>query len=188
MLARFVADGEHDLGVVPTRAWDVLGVTSLRALNTPFLVSSDAGMRAVIASDLRAGPVRWPAGRRVSRGSTSGRARCDGFSAPRPDGPTCRPGREADPQPESKTVSALLEAMGATAVQGKTSPRTQRGMESSFSMPGVGDLVATGNVVFFPRSRPSWPTRSCERDYDPAQWQILLDAAAATGASCPSPS
>src|SRR4051794_37035077 len=52
-LARGVADGTWDMGLVPGRAFDVLGVDSLRALNTPFLITSEAALRAVLESDLR---------------------------------------------------------------------------------------------------------------------------------------
>ena len=50
--AATVVDGTYELGLVPSRAFDVLGVDSLRALNTPFLVTSQAATRAVLASDL----------------------------------------------------------------------------------------------------------------------------------------
>jgi TRAP-type C4-dicarboxylate transport system substrate-binding protein len=40
--ARKVMDGRYALAVVPARAWDVLGVTSLQAIQAPFLVNSDA--------------------------------------------------------------------------------------------------------------------------------------------------
>ena len=53
-VARGVADGTWEMGLVPGRAWDVLGVDSLRALNTPFLITSEAALRSVLDSDLRA--------------------------------------------------------------------------------------------------------------------------------------
>ena len=40
--AQKVVDGRYALAVVPARAWDVLGVTSLQAIQAPFLVNSDA--------------------------------------------------------------------------------------------------------------------------------------------------
>ena len=52
-VARGVADGTWEMGLVPGRAWDVLGVDSLRALNTPFLITSQAALRSVLDSDLR---------------------------------------------------------------------------------------------------------------------------------------
>jgi TRAP-type C4-dicarboxylate transport system substrate-binding protein len=41
-VARKVVEGELDLGLIPARAWDTEGVTSLRALQAPFLISDDA--------------------------------------------------------------------------------------------------------------------------------------------------
>jgi len=57
--AQLIIDGDHDLGFIPAGAWDVLGVTSLQALQAPFLVTSDAALDAVVAApvadDLMAG-------------------------------------------------------------------------------------------------------------------------------------
>jgi TRAP-type C4-dicarboxylate transport system substrate-binding protein len=39
-VARLVVGGELDMGMIPARSWDTEGVTTLRALNTPFLVTS----------------------------------------------------------------------------------------------------------------------------------------------------
>jgi hypothetical protein len=41
VVARRVVRGDLDMGMIPARAWDTEGVTSLRALNAPFLVTSD---------------------------------------------------------------------------------------------------------------------------------------------------
>jgi TRAP-type C4-dicarboxylate transport system substrate-binding protein len=48
--AQKVIDGRYALALVPTRAWDVFGVTSLEALQAPFLVNNDA-LLDKIASD-----------------------------------------------------------------------------------------------------------------------------------------
>ena len=47
--AKKVIDGKYQLALVPARAWDVLGVTSLQALQAPFLVNSDALLDKVAA-------------------------------------------------------------------------------------------------------------------------------------------
>src|SRR5215217_484677 len=41
VVARRVVRGDLDMGMIPARAWDTEGVTSLRALHAPFLVTSD---------------------------------------------------------------------------------------------------------------------------------------------------
>jgi C4-dicarboxylate-binding protein DctP len=48
--AQKVIDGRYALALVPTRAWDVFGVTSLKAIQAPFLVNNDA-LLDKIASD-----------------------------------------------------------------------------------------------------------------------------------------
>ena len=51
-VARMVMDGRLDMGVIPARAWDTEGVTSLRALHAPFLVTSDELVRKIVKSDV----------------------------------------------------------------------------------------------------------------------------------------
>ena len=47
--AQQVIDGEADLGFIPARAWDTLGVTTLQALQAPFVVTSDDALDAVVS-------------------------------------------------------------------------------------------------------------------------------------------
>ena len=51
-VARMVVAGELDMGLIPARAWDTEGVTSLRALNAPFLITSDELAAGVASSEL----------------------------------------------------------------------------------------------------------------------------------------
>ncbi len=51
-VAGLVQKGELDLALIPARAWDELGVTSLQALQAPFLVSSEDLVEKVIQSEL----------------------------------------------------------------------------------------------------------------------------------------
>jgi TRAP-type C4-dicarboxylate transport system substrate-binding protein len=51
-VAGLVQDGELDLALIPARAWDELGVTSLQALQAPFLVSSEDLVEQVVQSEL----------------------------------------------------------------------------------------------------------------------------------------
>ena len=178
-LARMVADGTYDLGVVPTRAWDVLGVSSLRPINTPFLITSDAAMRAVLAADVRddllaglpaagvTGIDLWPGQLR----------RLFGIGEP-----ILRPADLAGQQirsPRSQTVGELLESMGATAVESADLEQDiQRGMESSF-VAATYNVVATGNVVFFPRVETLVAHEELRARLSPGQWEVLVDAAAA---------
>ncbi len=47
-----MVSGRLDGANVPARAWDALGVTTLRALNAPFLLESDSAVADVVTGDL----------------------------------------------------------------------------------------------------------------------------------------
>nr|WP_232523045.1 hypothetical protein [Nocardioides sp. MAH-18] len=179
VIAEGVARGDYDLGLVPSRAWDVLGVTSLQALNTPFLIDSDEAMRAVVASDLRpdllaglevagvTGIDLWPSEMR----------RFFGLGAP-----LLSPAefRGVDIRsPTSRTVSGLLDALGANVVQTARGASGQRGLESSFAIAGVG-AVATGNVVPFAKLETLVADDALRSRLQPGQWRVLVESAAAT--------
>ena len=48
---KLIQDGGADLGLVATRAWDLVGVDTLRAINAPFLIDSTELLDQVVASD-----------------------------------------------------------------------------------------------------------------------------------------
>src|SRR5262245_17861983 len=51
-VARLVVSGQLDLGTVAARTWDTEGVTSLRALNAPFLVTSEAVVDKIVTGEV----------------------------------------------------------------------------------------------------------------------------------------
>lgn len=51
-VARLVVSGDLDMGMIPARAWDTEGVTTLRALDAPFLVTSNDLVEEIVTSDL----------------------------------------------------------------------------------------------------------------------------------------
>lgn len=51
-VARMVEAGDFELGMTTARSWDLLGVTSLQALQTPFLIDDTALAVAVAKSDI----------------------------------------------------------------------------------------------------------------------------------------
>ena len=51
-VAGLIQNGKLDMGLIPARTWDRLGVTSLQALQAPFLVDNEALVDAVVTSDL----------------------------------------------------------------------------------------------------------------------------------------
>ena len=44
--------GDLDMGLIPARAWDTEGVTSLRALQAPFLLTSNDLVGQVVKADM----------------------------------------------------------------------------------------------------------------------------------------
>ena len=51
-VAGLVQSGKLDMALIPARSWDRLGVTSLQALQAPFLVDNEALVDAVVTSDV----------------------------------------------------------------------------------------------------------------------------------------
>src|SRR5215210_8633280 len=51
-VAALIQKGELDLGLIPARAWDELGVSSLQALQAPFLVSTEELVEDVLQSEV----------------------------------------------------------------------------------------------------------------------------------------
>ena len=132
---------------MPPRAFDELGVDSLRALNTPFLIESEAAVEAVlddgIRKDLLAGlPAAGVVGLDLF---PAGLRHPFGFDAPLLGA--------ADYQDDpgaalSETVTQMFAALGATVTDAEASSQ-QRGAESAYAWaPGP---IATGNVTYFPK-------------------------------------
>ena len=48
---KLIQAGDAELGLVATRAWDLVGVDSMRAINTPFLIDSTELLDQVVAGD-----------------------------------------------------------------------------------------------------------------------------------------
>ena len=51
-VVKVVKEGQYDLGLAGSRAWDSLGITSFQALQAPFLITDDALAEAVAASEI----------------------------------------------------------------------------------------------------------------------------------------
>jgi TRAP-type C4-dicarboxylate transport system substrate-binding protein len=149
VVARKVMDGRLDLGNVPSRAWDTEGVTSLRALNAPFLITTDELLDAVVTSDLAddmlagldevgvVGLALVPEGLRHPFG----------FAQPLLGPEDYRDGHLRAPR--SATTQAMFEAFGATTTGAEQDVAAQVGMESAYSLDVQGP--ATGNVTYFPK-------------------------------------
>ena len=177
-VARMTASGELDLALVPTRAWDTEGVTTLRALNAPFLITGDALLhRAVtghIAEELMSG-LRGAGVVPLALIPVGLRHPFAFGSALR--GPDDYEGREIR-APRSETVAALFAAFGATVADTEPDAGVQAGMESSYEDEPVG--TATGNVTFFPKVHALVMDEDAYDDLDGEARDVLTRAAAGT--------
>ncbi|HKP20940.1 MAG TPA: TRAP transporter substrate-binding protein DctP [Thermoleophilaceae bacterium] len=175
---RKVRGGDLDMAVVPSRAWDTEGVTSLRALNAPFLIASDELLAEVIsgglADDLMSGldetgvvPLAlFPEGLRHPFG----------FEAPLL-GPGDYAGEEIR-TPTSDTTAAVFELLGATTDDQEPDNAVQVGMESAYFLEPSG--TATGNVTFYPKANALVAGGDMWKDLDDDQREVLEEAAAKT--------
>jgi TRAP-type C4-dicarboxylate transport system substrate-binding protein len=183
-VARMVVGGQLDMALIPARAWDTEGVTSLRALNAPLLVDSDALVEQIVTDDLAedmlagleatgvTGLALLPEGLRhlfLYGSHTLADVRGKLLRAPR-----------------SETTWALFEALGATPVDETSREEieagTVLGAESSFALATSlpADATAIGNLTLFPKVN-ALVVRSATFDgLTSAQQSILRDAARST--------
>ena len=178
VVATEVIDGDLEMGLVPTRAWDQLGVSSLQALTTPFLITDEAVTSEVAQGDLAAalmtglpdagveGLALYPEGLRHPFAYTKPLRGAHDYA-----GASIRAAF-------SKTSYAMLEALGATPVDDEPDPTTQLGAESSYRLTPAG--TATGNVTFFPKVNALVINADTRANLSAEQRAVLSEAATAT--------
>ena len=177
-VARMVTSGELEMGLIPSRAWDTEGVTTLRALNTPFLVTSEELVNQIVSGDL--------AGELMSGLDAAGVVGLalfpEGFRHPFAYGdPLLGPDDYTGAvmrAPTSATTAAMFEALGATTNDEGFDPATHTGAESSYLLDPPG--TATGNVTFFPKVNSLVVNEQAWDGLSEDQQAILTGAAAAT--------
>lgn len=160
-VARLVASGDLDMGMIPARAWDTEGVTSLRALQAPFLVTSNDLVEEIVTSDLAdemlagldevgvTGLALLPEGLRHIFSFGDPLVSPHDFA-----GTTIR-------APRSDTTDLLFQALGATtddpsgeAFGAAVESGAIAAAESSFASAGgtlPAPTTAVGNLTFFPK-------------------------------------
>jgi TRAP-type C4-dicarboxylate transport system substrate-binding protein len=190
-VARMVVGGELELGMVPARAWDTEGVTSLRALHAPFLVTSDELLDQVVAGELADEMLAGLKGAGVV-GLTlvpEGLRHPFAFGEPLLSATDYAGARIRAPR--SDVAYALFESLGASAddlvdpeFEQAVSEGSVAGAESSLglvnSLPAVA--VATGNVTFYPKVNSLVVNAETFAALDEGQREVLERAAAQTRA------
>ena len=170
--------GDFEMGLIPSRSWDTEGVTSLRALSAPFLITSEALRDEVVASDLADDLLSGldEAGVHGLALFPEGLRHPFGFEAPLL-GPEDYAG-EAIRAPTSNTTAATFEALGATANSADADDDAQAGMESSYDLTPAG--TATGNVTFSAKASALVVNNDVFEELDGDQRAVLEQAAAET--------
>ena len=177
-VARRVVSGDLDMGLIPSRAWDTEGVTSLRALNAPFLIQTEELLDKVVTGDLAG---RMMAG--LGPAGVVGIALIPdelrhpfGFASP-----LLGPGdyeHKVIRAPTSATVRSMFEAFGATITEDPVNAESQAGMESAYDNNPSG--TATANVTFYPKVQSLVVNEDVYGKLDDTDRGILVDAAADT--------
>jgi TRAP-type C4-dicarboxylate transport system substrate-binding protein len=180
-VVQLVNEGQADLGLAGSRAFDIEGITSFQALQAPFLITNDALSKAVATSDIgmrmleslssaeMVGLTLWPEDLRHP------------FSVA-PDKPILSPedfeGLTVRVVP-SEAAHLLIETLGGSPTFGDDYQAAELGLRQiSFS-----DLpAATGNVVFFAKYQVLFANSSAFEKLSEQQRTVLREAAAATQA------
>lgn len=178
-----VQAGKTDLGIVGSRAWDTVGVDSLRALQAPLLINSLAVQQKVLSSPVAANMLLSlkPLGL-VGLGIVPGTLRYPvGLARPLlmpADYAGLRLGEQ-----QSNVAAATFRALRATAVPvavGVSITRldgAEQGYDNLQDETGTRHVTVTSNVILWPRP---WVIFASDRTYaklTPAQRQILFQAA-----------
>lgn len=147
VVAQRVIDGDLDMGMVPSRAWDALSVTSLRALNAPFVVTSDPALVGATADDIQepmldglevvgvVGVDLFPESLRHPSGFGMPALGLESYN-----GIVVR-------APYSQTTEAMFAAFGAEVDDGSPDPAVHAVQESSYTR--ASGSTVTSNVTFF---------------------------------------
>ncbi|WP_345761328.1 hypothetical protein [Diaminobutyricibacter sp. McL0608] len=175
-VAQQVISGEVEMGLIPTRAWDMLGVTSLEPLNDPFLIQSDDLVKTIvtgpIAADLMAGL--------PDKGVTGISLFPEGLRHPFANAkPLLKPADYKGGTMRAATSAAstaLYGAYGAKVTDNESDTVLQIGTDSSFLL-GNEESTATGNVTFYPKVNGLVISSKVLAMLSQAQKDVLIQAA-----------
>lgn len=188
-VAALVQSGKLASALIPTRAWDELGVTSLQALQAPFLVSSDHLVNQIVQSELaeemlagleKAGVVGLtliPDGLRHPVGLSRPFVTTEDFAGAKIRAPLSNASYRLLEALGAKPVDICCDEFFQAAVNGSIA-----GAESSFDL--VGNLpwpgTFTANVTFYPKVDAIVMNDDAFNRLSDEQREILRNAAAET--------
>jgi TRAP-type C4-dicarboxylate transport system substrate-binding protein len=146
--ARAVTSGKADMGLMPARSWERVGVTSLRALDAPLLVTSDALLDEIAAGDVATDMLSG-----LERVGVAGLALLPvGLEHPvGRDGPLLGPDDYEGKVmlgTKAATPNAVMHELGVTFVQG-VMPDRRRYTAAPVAFVNGSWGATVGNVTFF---------------------------------------
>jgi TRAP-type C4-dicarboxylate transport system substrate-binding protein len=158
-VARQIVRGELDMGMIPARAWDTEGVTSLRALHAPFLVTTDSLVAGIVKSELAPEMLAGLEKTGVTGLALLPEGMRHVFAFRHPPLALADYRGMLIRSPLSKTTYAAFQALGAKPddfggqdVEESIKNGKIGGAETSFALAGyLPDATAVGNVTFFPK-------------------------------------
>ena len=179
-VVKIVKEGQYELGLAGSRAWDGMDVTSFQALQAPFLITDDALSEAVASSEIgiqmldalssagMTGLALWPEDLRHP------------FSM-NPDKPILSPddlkGLTVRSIP-SEVSYLLITTLGGSPMYGDDYQAAESGLRQGASLSGTP--TATGNVIFFPKFLVLFANGAALEKLSEGQRSILREAAVAT--------
>ena len=187
-IVKKVKSGDLDLGWIGSRAWDTQGVTSLQALQAPFLITDNELLAAVATSPLAS---QMLAGLK-SAGVEGLGLYPDQFRHPvgfRKPLASVRDFKGARIRVLTSNASdALIRTLGAEPVhlngdayQQAIHDGTLTGVEASLGLaPALGGSILTGNLTFYPRVDTLFAGQQALSKLDAAQKNALQTAARRT--------
>ena len=189
-IARRVKSGALDLGWIGSRAWDTEGVTSLQALQAPFLITNNQLLSAVVTSPmagemlagLKAAEVEglgmYPDQFRHPVGFRKPLASVQAFKGARIRVLT------------SNASDALIRSLGAEPIHlngnaygQAVSDGTLTGVDASLGLaPALHGSILTGNLIFYPKVDTLFAGQQAMGKLDSSQQAALRTAAQRTAA------
>jgi TRAP-type transport system periplasmic protein len=178
---KVVKDGQYELGLAGSRAWDRAGVTSFQALQAPFLITDNALAKAVATSEIGTRMLEglsaagitglgvWPEGLRHPFSYVSGKSI---LSPEDLKGLAVR-------TPPSEVSYMLMKTFGGNPFFDN---QTSDFPAAEASMLGGGTSrypTVTGNVTYFPKFQVLFANGAAFDKLSEGQRSILRDAAAA---------
>jgi TRAP-type C4-dicarboxylate transport system substrate-binding protein len=187
-IARKVKSGALDLGWIGSRAWDTEGVTSLQALQAPFLITNNKLLSAVVTSPMAGEMLAGLKSAEVEGlGLYPDQFRHPvGFSEPLASPRDFKGARIR--VLTSNASDALIRALGAepvhlngNAYQQAISDGTLTGVDASLGLaPALHGSILTGNLIFYPKVDTLFAGQGALGKLDSSQQDALRTAAQRT--------